>query len=91
MKKNKTMKRICDEFFEFKITFGHVYYLMKLFYFLYYELEEMGTYPENKKYVAKCCLYSLTEVINKILNRTNEQISILFEDFTNIQEGNYNA
>ncbi len=84
MSKVKTIEQISDEFFEFKSTFSHVFYLMKLFHFLYFYIEEMGLYPEDNKYIAKCCLYSLNETINQVLNKAEKVISSLYEDFTNI-------
>ncbi len=86
MKETKTTEQISDEFFEFKSTFSHVFYLMKLFHFLYFQITEEQLYPEDDEYIAKNCLYFISEAINQILNKANKQMINLYEDFSKIQE-----
>jgi len=49
MDKLKTLEEIRNELFDFKISYSEIFYLMKLFNFLYYQINEMKLYPEDDK------------------------------------------
>ncbi len=61
---------------------------MKLFHFLYFEINEMETYPEDDENVAQSCLFALSDTINDILDKNYEQIIILYQEFDNIKNDN---
>ncbi len=88
MNKNKTHNEICDELYNFKNSFCNLFYLMKLFHFLYFEINEMELYPEKNEYIAKNCLFVLSDIINDLLDKNYKQIIILYEKIENINENN---
>ncbi len=85
MSKEKTPEEIYYEFFRYKTAFGHVFYLIKLFHFLYFQITEEGLYPDEDEYVAKNCMHILSNVINKSLNEVNNKTNSIYEDLSKIQ------
>ncbi len=86
MNRNKTHKEICDELYDFKHTFSDIFYLMKLFHFLYFQINEMELYPQDDKNIAQNCLFILSNIINDLLDKNYKQIIMIYKEFENLFE-----
>ncbi len=83
---NKINEEICEELYNFKTVYSDIFYLMKLFHFLYYQINEMEVYPNDDKYTAHSSLTVLSNIINNLLDKNYKQIIALYKEFENINE-----